>query len=110
MLYAGSGSTSQFDKHARAFYDPSMPNPKTQNPLICSVLKQHFGQTPLHELVTATREFPATARLDLQTALTEVLSGPLHCEKLLGAHAPYNFETTTFSHLLYHLQFEIALF
>jgi hypothetical protein len=67
--------------------------------LVSSALKQHFGQSPLHELVTATREFPATARLDLQAAVTEVLSGPLQPLKLLGAHAVHSFETVTFSHL-----------
>lgn len=77
-----------------------MPKLKPRNPLISSALKQHFGRSPLHELVTATREFPATARLDLQAAITEALSGPLKPRKVLGAHAPYTFETITFAHLL----------
>jgi hypothetical protein len=77
-----------------------MPKPKTQNPLVSTALKEHFGKSALHELVTATREFPATARLDLQTAIAEVLSGPLQPRKHLGAHAAFNFETMTFSHLL----------
>ena len=64
-----------------------MPKPKARNPVICSVLKEHFGKSALHELVTATREFPATVRLDLQTALAEVLSGPLQPKKTMGAHA-----------------------
>ena len=71
-----------------------------RNPIICSVLKEHFGKSALHELVTATREYPATARLDLQTALAEVLSGPLEPRKVMGAHATHGFETVTFSHLL----------
>ncbi|MGA3267307.1 MAG: ATP-binding protein [Verrucomicrobiota bacterium] len=50
--------------------------------------------------MTATREFPATARLDLQAAITGVLSGPLQPRKLLGAHAAHGFETVTFAHLL----------
>jgi hypothetical protein len=73
---------------------------KTQNPLVSSALKEHFGKTALYELVTATREFPATARLDLQAAISEVLSGPLQPKKLLGAHSAFSFETMTFSHLL----------
>jgi ATPase family protein associated with various cellular activities (AAA) len=77
-----------------------MVKAKVRNPLMCAVLKDHFGKTALHELITATREFPATARLDLQTALSEVLSGPLQPKKLMGAHAPHDFETITFSHLL----------
>ena len=77
-----------------------MPTLKVRNPVICSVLKEHFGKSALHELVTATREFPATARLDLQSALSEVLSGPLQPKKVMGAHASHDFETITFSHLL----------
>jgi hypothetical protein len=77
-----------------------MSKTKKQNPLISTALKEHFGETALHTLVTATREFPATARLDLQAAILEVLSGPLQPKKLLGAHSAYSFETVTFSHLL----------
>ena len=64
------------------------------------MLKEHFRKSALHELVTATREFPATARLDLQTALSDILSGPLQPKKVIGAHASHDFETITFSHLL----------
>jgi hypothetical protein len=77
-----------------------MAKAKSRNPVIRSVLKEHFGKSVLHELVTSTREFPATARLDLQTAVAEVLSGPLQPKKVLGAHAHHEFETITFSHLL----------
>jgi len=77
-----------------------MPKLKVRNPVICSVLKDHFGKTALHELVTSTREFPATARLDLQAALSEVLTGPLQPRKVIGAHASHDFETITFAHLL----------
>jgi len=73
---------------------------KTRNPLVSTALKEHFGKTVLHELVTATREFPATARLDLQAAIAEVLAGALQSKKTLGAHAAHSFETVTFSHLL----------
>lgn len=76
-----------------------MPKRKSSNPQICTALKEHFGPSPLHALVTATREFPATARLDLQSAVTGVLSGPAEPKKLLGVHSPYGHETTTFSHL-----------
>lgn len=72
---------------------------KSGNPRVCTALKEHFGASPLHALVTATREFPATARLDLQSAITGVLSGKLEAKKILGAHSPFSHETTTFSHL-----------
>jgi hypothetical protein len=77
-----------------------MPNTETRNPLVSSTLKEHFGKSELHQLVTATREYPATARLDLQAAITEVLSGPLQPKSLLGVHAAFSFETVTYSHLL----------
>lgn len=77
-----------------------MPKLKVKNPAVRSGLQKHFGKSALHELVTATREFPATARLDLQSAIAEVLSGPLEPRKLLGTHAAHAFETVTFSHLL----------
>jgi hypothetical protein len=77
-----------------------MAKPKNENPRIWTALKEHFGAVPLHGLVTATREFPATARLDLQSAIMGVLTGPLEPVKLLGTHAPFSPETNTFSHLL----------
>jgi SpoVK/Ycf46/Vps4 family AAA+-type ATPase len=77
-----------------------MPKPKARNPVICSVLKEHFGKSVLHELVTATREFPATVRLDLQTALAEVLSGPLQPKKTMGAHAMHRCEESLLNRLL----------
>jgi ATPase family associated with various cellular activities (AAA) len=86
-----------------------MPKPKTGNPQICTVLKEHFGSFPLHSLITATREFPATARLDLQSAITSVLSGPLEPGKLLGTHAPFSHETTTFSHLLVESDYAVLV-
>lgn len=63
-------------------------------------MKQHFADAELHKLVTAAREFPATARLDLQSAVAEVLAGPLEPKRMMGIHAPHSFETVTFSHLL----------
>jgi hypothetical protein len=89
-----------FDASGCGLYDFFMSKFKTQNPLVSTALKEHFGKTVLHELVTATREFPATARLDLQAALAEVLAGALQPKKILGAHAAHSFETVTFSHLL----------
>lgn len=77
-----------------------MPKFNARNPLVCSVLREHFGKAALHELVTATREFPTTARMDLQTTLAEILSGPLQPVKVMGAHAANEFMTVTISHLL----------
>jgi hypothetical protein len=77
-----------------------MAKSKKKQPLVSLALNEHFGRVALHELVTSTREFPATARLDLQRAITEVLTGQRQPKKLLGAHAAHSFETITFSHLL----------
>jgi ATPase family associated with various cellular activities (AAA) len=73
---------------------------KAKNPTVCSILQRHFEKIALHELVTASREFPATARLDLQVAINEILTGPLEVKQMVGVHAPHGFETTTFSHLI----------
>lgn len=84
----------------RAVYNQTMAKAKVKNPMVKSALQKHFGKSVLHELVTAIREFPVTARLDLQLAITEVLTGPFEPKRVLGAHAAYAFETMTFSHLL----------
>jgi hypothetical protein len=62
-----------FDEVAAASYNSSMSQSKSQDPLASSQLRQHFGDIALHELVTATREFPTTARLDLQIVLISCL-------------------------------------
>ena len=77
--------------------------------MVCSTLKEHFGSIPLHELVTATREFPATARLDLQSAISGVLSGPLEPKKLIGAHSQYDHETVSFSHLIVERNYAVLV-
>src|SRR5437762_2644699 len=73
---------------------------KRGNPLVCGLLKEHFAKFAPHQLVSSTRVFPATARLDLQSALTETLSGPLQPAKQVGVHHHYGHETLTFSGLL----------
>jgi hypothetical protein len=75
-----------------------MPKSKSRKPLASAALKHHFGKFALHELVTSAREYPATARLDLQLAIMEVLVGPLKPRKLLGMHTAMSFDTVTFSH------------
>ena len=77
-----------------------MKKSKSQNVLVCNLIKEHFGTLAPHELVSSTRVLPATARLDLQTALAETLSGRLEPRKHLGVHRQYAHETLTFSELL----------
>lgn len=78
-----------------------MSKEKKQNPVVSQPLKQHFAPNVLHELVTATREFPLTARLDLQVAIEEILTGSLAPKAQFGMHVIYGgHETLTFAHLL----------
>lgn len=93
---------SALDESRRLLYNLAVAKsgkPKARNLVVCSLLKKHFGKAALHKLVTASREFPATARLDLQTAIGEVLAEPLQSGKLVGIHAAHSFETVTFAHL-----------
>ena len=71
----------------------------TKNPKVCTLLSEHFGNIPVHELVTATREFPITTRLDLQAALETGLTGEFQPEKFVGIHVQYGHETITMAHL-----------
>ena len=73
---------------------------KQDNLPVCSLLKQHFGTMPLHDLVTATRKFPSTARVDLQSAFDEFFTKEFQ-SRLVGIHGRHEaYETMKFSHLL----------
>ncbi len=62
-----------------------------------AALKRHFRTHRMHELVTANRTFPVTARVDVQLAL-ETLFADYAGVKLLGIHHPYSqHETLTFT-------------
>ena len=63
-------------------------------------LRRHFKGHRVHELVTANRTFPVTARVDLQLALEKLFTNYVGT-KLLGIHHPYSHhETLTFAHVL----------
>lgn len=68
--------------------------------LASSLVKQHFPNLPLHEIVTATREFPITARADLQLALDELFRTRLKPVKFVGIHSQYGHETITFGNVV----------
>jgi len=62
-----------------------------------AALKRHFRTHRVHDLVTANRTFPITARVDVQLAL-ETLFADRAGVKLLGIHHPYSqHETLTFA-------------
>jgi hypothetical protein len=82
-----------------------MKKRKTNVLLVESLLQRHFGKQKLHALVTASRTFPITARVALQSALENLFaeysgsqvvleemlfSGGSLNVKLLGGAAPTN--------------------
>jgi hypothetical protein len=64
-----------------------------------SVIKRHFAGIQVASLVTASREYPVPARVDLQRAIDELLpefSGATQS----GIHAEFAHETLTLGHFL----------
>jgi hypothetical protein len=75
-------------------------------PLAETALKRHFGKRPLQELITVSRTFPVTARVDVQLALDKMFAK--HPEaKLVGVHTQYQHETLTVAHLLGNQHFPV---
>jgi len=73
---------------------------KQDVPMAAAELRRHFKGHRVHELVTANRTFPVTARVDLQLALEKLFTNYVGT-KLLGIHHPYSHhETLTFAHVL----------
>jgi hypothetical protein len=68
-------------------------------PSAASALKRHFTGVPVEALITASREYPIPARVDLQRAVDELLPGFARA-KQSGIHAEYAHETLTLGHLL----------
>ena len=75
------------------------PKPLVLNELVLKELTAHFSGLTLTQLVTASREFPIAARVDLHTALSYLLS-ETYPARLLGIHRMHNRGTLTFSDLL----------
>ncbi|MDB6072755.1 MAG: cell division protein FtsH [Verrucomicrobiaceae bacterium] len=66
---------------------------------VASILRKHFKVATLHQLVTASRSFPIAARVDLQTALLDILSSKFQVVHESGVQAGYAFQTFTISML-----------
>lgn len=66
------------------------------NTLIKTVLIKHFGKTSIADLITSTRKFPITARVDLQRAIDHIFSKKFEA-KAYGAHRDYGFSALGFS-------------
>lgn len=64
---------------------------------VASQLRKHFRVAELHRLVTASRTFPVTARIDLQAALLSIIQTRCRVVLQTGVQAGYAFQTFTFS-------------
>lgn len=77
-----------------------MKKPKKPTlPLAEIAVKGHFRKHRLQDLVTASRTFPITARVDVQMALEKLFAEKSDVE-LLGLHTQFRHETLTIAHLL----------
>ena len=75
---------------------------KTRAPsfnLAAAAIQRHFAGVPPATLITAGREYPIPARVDLQRAVDEILPG-FSRAKQFGIHAELSHETLTVGHLL----------
>lgn len=81
---------------------------KATVPLAETALKRHFGRRPLQDLITASRTFPITARVDVQFALDKMFAEHPKA-KLLGVHTQYQHETLTIAHLMGNQHFPVVI-
>ena len=73
-----------------------------------SLLKRHFGKQELNSLVTASRTFPITARVDVQFAL-EKLFAERPDSQVVGCHTGFGHETLTVAHLLSNPHYPVVI-
>lgn len=71
-------------------------------------LQKHFGGAPFGGIVTTSRDFPITSRVDVQAGLEQLLSGRSDT-KLFGIHSQMTHETPTLAHLFIQGPFPIDL-
>jgi hypothetical protein len=82
---------------------------KANVPLVETELKRHFRNEPLHDLITASRGFPPTARVDLQLALEKMFSEQRNA-KLVGVHSHFGHQMPlTIAHLLGSQHFPVVV-
>jgi hypothetical protein len=85
-----------------------MKKAKATVPLAETALKHHFGRQLLQNLITASRTFPVTARVDVQLALDKMFAEHPKA-KLLGVHTQYQHETLTIAHLMGNQHFPAVI-
>src|SRR6266571_160467 len=66
--------------------------------MVRSRLEAHFGSQPVEHLVTASRTYPVTSRVDVQAAFERKFSAS-PAATLIGVHAPFSHEGLTIAHL-----------
>src|ERR1043166_6044688 len=67
--------------------------------LVLDEVVKHFRPLPLTEIITASREYPIAARVDLQEAVRKGLH-ERYQSRLIGVHRMYGHSTMTFPDLL----------
>jgi hypothetical protein len=75
--------------------------------LAALALKEHFGRVRLESLVSTSRTFPITARVDLQRALDATFQPG--DARLLGLHAPYAHQNITIAQILTTQHYPVAI-
>ncbi len=63
-----------------------------------SALSRHFGAVSVEKLIAASRTFPVTSRVDLQTALEHLFSR-CYQANLIGVHSEFSHETLSIAQL-----------
>jgi hypothetical protein len=84
-----------------------MAKQKSNNILAANTLRKHFVGTPVEQLVTASRKFPLTSRVDLQVALDTKFKELRPA--LMGVHVQYSHETLTVAHLLNESHYPVVI-
>src|SRR3954469_14272952 len=67
--------------------------------LVLDQITKHFGRLPLSDLITASRQFPISSRIDVQDAVRKLFEAEYE-SRLLGIHRMYGHSTLTFPDLL----------
>lgn len=73
--------------------------PRSATITVATMMRKHFRVNELHKLVTCSRTFPVTARVDLQMALIDMIEARCQVSHQSGVQAGYAFQTFTFSML-----------
>ncbi len=82
--------------------------PQAQLESAAGALRRHFGRHEVADLITANREYPIPARVDLQRAIDELLPG-FPGSTQLGIHVEYAHETLTVGHLLANQHSQVVI-